>query len=117
MVESAHPEKTRHGLSILASPNRLHSERGFRPGKGDTEPQQEGAVKYLGLGNGEESKFEGVRDEECVAYVEAQQKSSRCLAAEALRTVQTATTLRVRDGKLSLTDGPFAETKEQLAGF
>jgi hypothetical protein len=39
------------------------------------------------------------------------------LAAEALQSVQTATTVRVRNGRLSLTDGPFAETKEQLAGF
>jgi hypothetical protein len=31
--------------------------------------------------------------------------------------VETATTVRVRQGKLSVTDGPFAETKEQLAGF
>ena len=39
------------------------------------------------------------------------------LASEALQPVQTAATVRVRDGKLSVTDGPFAETKEQLAGF
>jgi hypothetical protein len=39
------------------------------------------------------------------------------LAAEALQSVQTATTLRVRKNKLSATDGPFAETKEQLCGF
>ena len=39
------------------------------------------------------------------------------IAAEALESVQTATTVRVRNGKVSVTDGPFAETKEQLAGF
>jgi len=39
------------------------------------------------------------------------------LAAEALESVSTATTVRRRNGKLSITDGPFAETKEQLAGF
>lgn len=39
------------------------------------------------------------------------------LAAEPLEPVATATTVRVRGGKLSITDGPFAETKEQLAGF
>lgn len=39
------------------------------------------------------------------------------LAAEALQSVQTATTVRMRGGKLAITDGPFAETKEQLAGF
>ena len=40
-----------------------------------------------------------------------------CSASEALQSVQTATTVRMRNGKLSVTDGPFAETKEQLAGF
>ena len=39
------------------------------------------------------------------------------LAGDALQPVHTATTLRMRDGKVSITDGPFAETKEQLAGF
>jgi len=39
------------------------------------------------------------------------------MASEALESVATATTVRVRNGKLSVTDGPFAETKEQLAGF
>ena len=39
------------------------------------------------------------------------------IAAEALQSVHTATTVRVRNGKMSVTDGPFAETKEQLAGF
>ena len=44
-------------------------------------------------------------------------KSGHCIASEALESVQTATTVRMRNGKLSVTDGPFAETKEQLAGF
>jgi len=39
------------------------------------------------------------------------------LGGEALEPTPTATTVRVRDGKVSITDGPFAETKEQLAGF
>jgi hypothetical protein len=39
------------------------------------------------------------------------------IAAEALQAIETVTTIRVRNGKLSVTDGPFAETKEQLAGF
>jgi hypothetical protein len=39
------------------------------------------------------------------------------IAAEALQSVKTATTVRVRNGKVSITDGPFAETKEQLGGF
>jgi hypothetical protein len=39
------------------------------------------------------------------------------VAAEALQPVKTARTVRVRNGKTSITDGPFAETKEQLGGF
>src|SRR6186713_3262786 len=43
--------------------------------------------------------------------------SGHLLAAEPLHPVHTATTVRVRNGQVSVTDGPFAETKEQLAGF
>ena len=51
------------------------------------------------------------------AFTEAIQKSGHFLGGEALEPVHAATTLRVRNGKLSTTDGPFAETKEQLGGF
>jgi hypothetical protein len=51
------------------------------------------------------------------AFTEDIKKSGHYLAGEALQPVQTATTVRVRNGKLSTTDGPFAETKEQLGGF
>jgi hypothetical protein len=44
-------------------------------------------------------------------------KSGLLIAAEALQPVETATTVRVRNGKVSISDGPFAETKEHLAGF
>jgi hypothetical protein len=54
---------------------------------------------------------------ECLAYGEGIRQNGHYLAAEALQRVRTATTLRLRDGKLSTTDGPFAETKEQLGGF
>jgi hypothetical protein len=56
-------------------------------------------------------------DAECGAYAERVQSSGRMIAAEALAPVRTAATLRVRAGAISVTDGPFAETKEQLAGF
>jgi hypothetical protein len=52
-----------------------------------------------------------------MAYGESLRKSGRHIAAEALQPVHTATTVRVRNGKVAMTDGPFAETKEQLAGF
>lgn len=45
------------------------------------------------------------------------QKSGHYLGGNALQPTQTATTVRVRNGKLSSTDGPFAETKEQLGGY
>jgi hypothetical protein len=74
-------------------------------------------MKYLCLVYGEESKLEGMPDEECVAYDEALRSKRQCIASEALQPVRTATTVRVRNGSLSVTDGPFAETKEALAGF
>jgi hypothetical protein len=55
--------------------------------------------------------------EESLSYDEALRRSGHLLAAQALQPVETATTIRVRNGKLSTTDGPFAETKEQLGGF
>jgi hypothetical protein len=54
---------------------------------------------------------------ECLAYGEGIRKSGHYLAAEALQPVRTARVVRVRNGQLSTTDGPFAETKEQLGGF
>jgi hypothetical protein len=74
-------------------------------------------MKYLCLVYAEEKTLDGVPDTECLAYDAALRESGRCLASEALQPVQTATTVRVRNGRVSVTDGPFAETKEQLAGF
>jgi hypothetical protein len=54
---------------------------------------------------------------EYFAFTEGIKKSGHFLAGEALQPVHTATTVRMRNGKLSTTDGPFAETKEQLGGF
>jgi hypothetical protein len=55
--------------------------------------------------------------EETSAYCEALQKSGHLITAEKLEPVEMATTVRVRNGNLSMTDGPFAETKEQFGGF
>ncbi len=74
-------------------------------------------MKYLCLVYGEEKKLETMPDSECLEYDAALRESGHCLASEALQPVHTATTVRVRNGKVSITDGPFAETKEQLAGF
>lgn len=78
-------------------------------------------MKYLCLVYSEEAILhslpESPQDSECLAYSKAVQASGKMLAAEALESVETATTVRVRDGKRLITDGPFAETREQLAGF
>jgi hypothetical protein len=74
-------------------------------------------MKYLCLVYLEEQKLHAVPDRECVACGQGLRDSGVLLAAEALQPVDTATTVRVRNGKLSVTDGPFAETKEALAGF
>ena len=55
--------------------------------------------------------------DETAAYIEVLAKSGRYIASERLQSVESATMVRVRNGKLSTTDGPFAETKEQLGGF
>ncbi len=54
---------------------------------------------------------------ECMAFGETSVGSVEHLGGEALEPTHTATTVRVRNGKVTTTDGPFAETKEQLAGF
>ena len=74
-------------------------------------------MKYLCLVYGEEDRIATMNDHECLAYDAAARASGHCIASEALQPVATATTLRMRNGRLSVTDGPFAETKEQLAGF
>ncbi|HTS54097.1 MAG TPA: YciI family protein [Burkholderiales bacterium] len=74
-------------------------------------------MKYLCLVYLDEKRLDELPDEECVAYDTAMRKSGHCIGSEALESVHTATTVRVRNGKVSVTDGPFAETKEQLAGF
>ena len=72
-------------------------------------------MKYLCLVYMEESTLAEIPDAECMAF--GATLCEKRIAGEALKSVRTATTVRVRNGKTSLTDGPFAETKEQLAGF
>ena len=54
---------------------------------------------------------------EYFAFTQGIRTSGHYLAGDALQPVQSATTVRVRNGKVTTTDGPFAETKEQLGGF
>ena len=81
-------------------------------------------MKYLCLAYEEERKLDDLsRGEwdtlraETLAYVEALQKSGRLILTHALQSARTAATVRVRSGTLSVVDGPYAETKEQLGGF
>jgi len=74
-------------------------------------------MKYLCLVYMEKDKLHAVPDSECLACGNGFRQSGLLVAAEALQPVETATTVRVRNGKVAMTDGPFAETKEQLAGF
>ena len=74
-------------------------------------------MKYLCLVYGEENNIRSMDDLHCLAFDQSIRQSGHCVASEALQPVATATTVRVRDGKVTVTDGPFAETKECLAGF
>jgi hypothetical protein len=81
-------------------------------------------MKYLCLAYEEEGKLDALSREEwdtlrqeTLDYVEDLARSGRLLVTHALQSVRNATTVRVRHGRLSTTDGPFAETKESLGGF
>ncbi len=74
-------------------------------------------MKYLCLVYLEADKLHAVPDAECAGSVASLANQGALLAAEALEPVESATTVRVRDGRATMTDGPFAETKEQLVGF
>jgi hypothetical protein len=74
-------------------------------------------VKFVCLVYGEEGLMRTVPDAECMANGQALRARGHYLAAEALQPIKDAVTVRVRQGATSVTDGPFAETKEQLAGF
>jgi len=81
-------------------------------------------MKYLCLAYEEENKLNALsRSEwdalrvETLSYLDELRKSGYIIVAEALQSVRTAATVRVRSGKVAITDGPFAETKETLGGF
>ena len=74
-------------------------------------------MKYLCLVYLEQEKLNAVPDRECKNCGDGFRKNGFLIAAEALEPVQAAATVRVRNGRVTVIDGPFAETKEQLAGF
>jgi hypothetical protein len=81
-------------------------------------------MKYICLAYEEENilnalsrtEWDALRTE-TLSYVDELRGRGCLLAAEPLQSIRTAATIRVRDGRMALTDGPFAETKEQLGGF
>jgi hypothetical protein len=81
-------------------------------------------MRYMMLVYTRETEMENASPEEMAkvftGHVAVQQESQRrgiFRAADPLKYTSTATTVRVKDGKTLVTDGPFAETKEQLAGY
>jgi len=81
-------------------------------------------MKYICLAYEEETTLNALSTEEWTAlrketldYVDELRNNGHLLSAEPLQSVKTASTVRVRGGKVSITDGPFAETKETLGGF
>ena len=81
-------------------------------------------MKYLCLIYDEEKKLEAMSQDEgnafmgeYFAFTDGIRKSGHYVAGEALQPIATATTIRIRNGKMATTDGPFAETREQLGGF
>ena len=81
-------------------------------------------MKYICLGYLDENNWETMSEsernalvDECFAYDDLLRKNGHFVGGEALQTPRNATTLRWKSGKLSITDGPYAETKEQLGGI
>lgn len=81
-------------------------------------------MKFVCLGYIDEIKFAEVSQEdghrmmnECIAYDDELRRGGHFLGGEALDSARTAVTLRMSDGKVEVTDGPYAETKELLGGI
>jgi hypothetical protein len=81
-------------------------------------------MKYICLGYADEKTWETMTEsernaliDECFAYDDVLRKNGHFAGGEALQTARNATTLRWQNGKVSITDGPYAETKEQLGGI
>jgi hypothetical protein len=81
-------------------------------------------MKYLCLVILDEKRYEAMSgsaaqelEDLSLDYADMLQRGNHLLAAHALQPSQSATTVRVRGGKVAVTDGPFAETNEQVGGF
>ena len=81
-------------------------------------------MKFLCLGYYDEEKWEAMSEaernglmDECLAFDDSLRKKGHIVGGEALESARNAATLRWNNGKVSVIDGPFAETKEQLGGI
>ena len=81
-------------------------------------------MRYMCLVYYDEKKLDALSKEEydalvteVLAYREVLRKSGHYIVSDGLQPVHTATTVRIRGSRVTTTDGPFAETKEQLGGF
>ncbi|WP_406699938.1 YciI family protein [Singulisphaera sp. Ch08] len=81
-------------------------------------------MRFICLGYLDESKWDVLSKteqasfmEDCLAYDDELRRGGHFLGGEALQSVRNGATLRFQDGKVMVTDGPFAETKEQLGGI
>jgi hypothetical protein len=93
-------------------------------GPGRRHAIQEAAMQYLCLIYGDEREWQKLPPAESVKimgefhdYTESIKRGGQYVGGNRLQPAHTATTVRVRQGKLATTDGPFAETKEQLRGY
>jgi hypothetical protein len=84
-------------------------------------PEKEEWMKYICLGYLEPGKFENMSEserntvlDECFSYNDELRKNGHLVAEEPLQPANTAVTVCWKDGKVAVTDGPYAETKEQL---
>src|SRR5262245_28194138 len=116
-------------LSAVMSGFRLTVPCRFPPSPSDYFPTTffntlEAIMRYLCLIYSEEKTWSGMAKDqldsmmgEYFAFTDGIKKSGHYVGGDALQPTTAATTVRVRNGKLSTTDGPFAETKEQLGGY
>jgi hypothetical protein len=86
--------------------------------------EKEKSMKYICLGYYDKSKFDGMTEDErnamfdtCFEYDDHLRANGHWVGGEALQSAETALTLRRMNGKVATTDGPYAETKEQLGGI
>jgi hypothetical protein len=112
-------------LSILLNPVRLLNKQFIKEEKFHGHILKRGwTMKFICLGYIDESKFEAIPQtqlqrmmEECFAYDDELRRGGHFLGGEALDSARRAVTLRVKDGEVEATDGPYAETKEILGGI